>query len=442
MNKNHATLLAMLLLIVFSSCEGEMLNPSILNKSIKVNAKINKTNTRATDNSWEAGDMIGIYMIKSGSKLTDANALHKNGKYTTNGDASFAPANDAVDIKFPDDGSKVDFISYYPYTEGISKSFKYPINVSSQENQSLTNLLYSDNSKGQSRTNNNVDLTFTSVLTQIRLNISNSDKISLNNVRVSLKGVYTKGEFSLVDKSFTASSKGSIRMKTNSKGNYSEALVLPTNSMSGIMLEIINGNMSYTYDLEKLTKIESFESGYTYQMNVNFDSDNTTIGVVVNPSSSINPWKDGPSEEITLGPGNKVEDGDDDNGSITEGEGDGSEENPYSITKAQLVGEESNVWVKGYIVGYYTGTTIKSFGNSFASSDNIRDTCIALAESPDEDNWENTFPVFLKTGDMRDNLNLKDNKNMIGREVMIRGHLTKYYKSIGFNDSSVYKILD
>lgn len=442
MNKNHATLLAMLLLIVFSSCEGDMMDPSILNKSIKVNAKISKTNTRVADNSWEAGDMIGIYMIKSESKLTDANALHKNGKYTTNGDASFAPANDAVDIKFPDDGSKVDFISYYPYTESVSKSFKYPINVSSQENQSLINLLYSDNSKGQSRTNNNVDLTFTSMLAQIRLNLNSSNKISLNNVRVSLMGVYTKGEFSLVDKSFTASSKGSIRMKTNSKGNYSEALVLPTNSMSGIMLEIINDNISYTYNLEKLTKIESFESGYTYQMNVNFDSDNTTIGVVVNPSSSINPWKDGPSEDITLGPGNKVEDGDDDDGNITEGEGDGSEENPYSITKAQLVGEERNVWVKGYIVGYYTGTTIKSFGNSFASSDNIRETCIALAESPDEDNWENTFPVALKTGDMRDNLNLNDNKDMMGREVMVRGYISEYYKTIGLKESLGYKILD
>ena len=154
--------------------------------------------------------------------------------------------------------------------------------------------------------------------------------------------------------------------------------------------------------------------------------------VIVNPSSTINPWIEGPTEDIVLRNGTEVPSGGDENG-------DGSEDNPYSVSKAKSVEQERTVWVKGYIVGHYTGNTVKTFSNDIYSFDEVKETCVAIASSPNEQDGENTFPVFLKTGDMRNSLNLNDNKDILGEKVTIKGHIDKYYGTIGMNSTLDYK---
>lgn len=67
---------------------------------------------------------------------------------------------------------------------------------------------------------------------------------------------------------------------------------------------------------------------------------------------------------------------------------------------------EKDVWVKGYIVGYYSGTSYSSFVNNADSV--TRNTNIALATSTTETDPAKTFPVSLSTGSViRDVLNLQ-----------------------------------
>lgn len=432
MKLSYNPLVLILLSTILFSCESVSIDSSMLDTSIKVNARINNSQTRATDNNWDPGDLIGIYMLKSGSNLTASNLLHQNEKYTTEGSGNFAPASDAVDIKFPDNGAKVDFISYYPYKNNIGSNLKYPVNLSSQDDQSAINFLFSDNAKGLSRTDNEVGLRFTPQLTKILINLTGKPGVPLKDVRLTLRGVNIKGDFSFADKKFTNVTKGNVRMKTNNKGDRSEALVIPNDNMNGVALEVISNDLSYTHKLDNLAKIPSFESGTTYQLNISFDSDDVSISVIVNPSSTIKPWIEGPTEDIVLRNGTEVPSGGDENG-------DGSEDNPYSVSKAKSVEQERTVWVKGYIVGHYTGNTVKTFSNDIYSFDEVKETCVAIASSPNEQDGENTFPVFLKTGDMRNSLNLNDNKDILGEKVTIKGHIDKYYGTIGMNSTLDYK---
>lgn len=430
MKIKYLPLTIVLISLLVVSCEGDTIDPSILDRNINVSAQINNSKFQSSGDEWTDGDAIGIYMIKSRKEFTESHILNKNEKYITTGNGVFKPADGVMDIKFPADGSKVDFIAYYPHTKSISSSFEYSVDVSSQKDIKAIDLLYSNNSVELSRLSSKVDMVFDHQLSKVTANISTSDGSSLEDVRISIKGVDLKAKFSLVDKSIISSSKGVVRMNTNSKGDMAEAIVIPTANLSGITLEIVNAGFAYICRLDELSKISSIDSGKHYSFNIKLDPKNTEVSVVVNPWSSINPWEDVILDGIIIGKGDQVED--DNNNEL------GSKENPYTIEEAINNIGQKQVWVKGYIVGYYTGKTVKTFATDVSSSAEIKETCIALASSPDEQDGENTFPVFLKTGDLRDNLNINDNRDIIGTEILIKGNIESYYASIGFNNTYEY----
>ena len=213
MKIKYLPLTIVLISLLVVSCEGDTINPSILDRNINVSAQITNSNFQSSGDEWTDGDAIGIYMIKSRKEFTESHILNKNEKYITTGNGVFKPADGVMDIKFPADGSKVDFIAYYPHTK---------------------------NSVELSTLSSKVDMVFDHQLSKVTANISTSDGSSLEDVRISIKGVDLKAKFSLVDKSIISSSKGIIRMNTNSKGDMAEAIVIPTANLSGITLEIVN----------------------------------------------------------------------------------------------------------------------------------------------------------------------------------------------------------
>lgn len=436
--KRNYTYIVLLIAVLLTSCEAGNIDPSILDNSIKANGFIKELTTRATKTQWTSGDNIGIYMIEADKSLSDVSVLEKNIKYTTTGDGKFKPASNANTIKFPSDGEKVDFIAYYPYGS-ISNTFLYSIDVSNQENQEAIDFMYSCNETGLDKSSGSVNMTFCHMLSKIEINIKFKDGVKPENVTATIKGINTKGKFSLIDESLTASAKGNVKMKTNSKGDNAEAILIPTDDLRGASIEIINDNYAYIHDLELSSAIKSFESGVKTSYTLTIDPESDNVSIVVNPNSGISDWKEGPTEEATLGKDHLVTDKE--NGS-NDGNNDGSKEKPYSITEAQKLEGERNMWVKGYIVGYYTGITVKTFSNDMSEDIDIKETCLAMAASPDETNGEKTFPVSLKSGNMRDELNLNSNRDILGTEVAIKGHIDTYFGTIGLKTTLDYVILN
>jgi hypothetical protein len=121
--------------------------------------------------------------------------------------------------------------------------------------------------------------------------------------------------------------------------------------------------------------------------------------------------------------------GDNGGGSSTSGS---SKQNPLSV--AQAKNASGNNYVKGYIVGYVDGMTLAS-GATFAVPSNA-ETEILLADSPDETNPDNVFPVQLPTGAIRDALELSAHPDYLKQEVLLYGSLEKYFGVQGMKSTS------
>lgn len=113
--------------------------------------------------------------------------------------------------------------------------------------------------------------------------------------------------------------------------------------------------------------------------------------------------------------------------------GDGTKENPYDIASAMAKQDNSEAWVMGYIVGNITDKDIKTesvFAPPFTNPANI-----LIAADADETDYKKCIPVQLVGGtDVRTALNLKDNEGNLGKAVVIKGQLTKYFGVAGLKN--------
>lgn len=121
--------------------------------------------------------------------------------------------------------------------------------------------------------------------------------------------------------------------------------------------------------------------------------------------------------------------------------GDGTEEEPLTVSKAVKKGSSTGAFVKGYIVGYIWGTKA-DVGAVFGASDTATVASnILFAESADETSVSKCMPVQLPVGAVRTALNLKDNKGMYKKEVTLYGTIEKYFGNTGMKQVS-YAIAD
>ena len=121
--------------------------------------------------------------------------------------------------------------------------------------------------------------------------------------------------------------------------------------------------------------------------------------------------------------------------------GDGSKENPYTVedVKHMAVPENTNaaegqekVWVKGIIAGALNGQ-----GTAYSEESA---TNIGLGATAD-DEASATVPVQLPSGNLRAALNVVDNPENKGKEVLVYGYILKYMSKTGMKNTADF-ILD
>lgn len=116
---------------------------------------------------------------------------------------------------------------------------------------------------------------------------------------------------------------------------------------------------------------------------------------------------------------------------------DGTEANPYTVTDAKTVGSGTNVFVKGYIVGFIPD---KSLSEAVFSAEKAVNLNVIIAASADETDVNKCMPVQLPAGDIRTAVNLKDNAANLGQEVLLCGNIESYFGAIGVKSTSYAKI--
>ena len=128
---------------------------------------------------------------------------------------------------------------------------------------------------------------------------------------------------------------------------------------------------------------------------------------------------------------------DDPNTPVEPGTGTGAEDAPYSV--GQVIGGAAgtDVWTKGYIVGYVPEKLLSEavFGAPATSATNI-----IIADAADVKDVSLCIPVQLPAGDVRSKLNLKDNPDNLGKEVALKGNIEAYFGVNGLKSTSAYKL--
>lgn len=119
--------------------------------------------------------------------------------------------------------------------------------------------------------------------------------------------------------------------------------------------------------------------------------------------------------------------------------GDGTQASPYNVTAAIAKAAATNVWVKGYIVGYVSGMTLSS-GAVFSADTCTVTTNLLIAASPTETDVKKCMPVQLPKGDVRDGLNISQNKGYYKKEVTLYGAIAAYFSTPGIKSVTYAEI--
>ena len=129
--------------------------------------------------------------------------------------------------------------------------------------------------------------------------------------------------------------------------------------------------------------------------------------------------------------------------------GEGTETSPYTCADVMAMNPQSTtapvksgVWTKGYIVGwadmsstYYINAETSRFSVPATLATNI-----LLSDSPTATSYTQCIGVQLPSGAVRSALNLQNNPDNLGKQVMIKGDIALYSGVAGIRSASDYKL--
>lgn len=126
--------------------------------------------------------------------------------------------------------------------------------------------------------------------------------------------------------------------------------------------------------------------------------------------------------------------------------GQGTIESPYTVSDVLVLNNtvSGKYYVKAYIVGQVNGMNMSGLELSepWGTVDGgTHNTNIVLGASATETTPEKLVPVQLPTGALRSGLNLPENPDMYGKEILIYGSLEKYFGVAGIKTPS-YAVVD
>lgn len=122
--------------------------------------------------------------------------------------------------------------------------------------------------------------------------------------------------------------------------------------------------------------------------------------------------------------------------------GNGRWDHPYAVWQVLngIVSDSGSAWATGYIVGYVNASATKlNETSAIFSAQGAAATNILLANTSDEDNWENCIAVQLPSGPVRNAVNLSNNPDNLGRQVSLHGTTgSNYFGVYGLRSCDAY----
>lgn len=260
----------------------------------RVTANIDEPGSRAYDQTWEAGDMIGISTTSTGK------THYTNMKYSTTGDGNFTHVDGDASGIFFQDLSEVTFSAYYPFA-GAEKTAAGIINnvtTEAQANQKTFDFLFSEGAKA-SRASSTLSFTGTSAfqhkMTRLVLNLQTDANSGFAATDVTtgtykLNGIKHNGTFDTAtgeavatgeantDWTITATAADNANVRTYS-------MILYPQSGATLTLKATIGGESYTCNITP-----ALASGMSYTYTITVKKTGLTVS-----GCTIETWGDGGS---------------------------------------------------------------------------------------------------------------------------------------------------
>ena len=306
MKKNKC--FVMLAALMLAGCSNEIDEQVMDSRRVplQINGDINMLMTRAADDHWDDKDAIGVYMVngENNSIVGDVS----NYRYTVvkgGQNGTFIPADENNTAYFPEDGTAVNVVAYYPQGEVVDN--KLSLDLANQDNQPKIDLM-SAKAENASKSSPTVNLGFKHRLTKLFFKIEGD--VNTDGINATISNQYTKIQYDILnDKLLIAdgSEKENIVMKywnpDGGTNRFVEAIVLPNDENNSAVDRQLTFQLNEKIFNATIGGDTEFKAGKKYIYKVKFDqtpSGNLNVSIT---GVSITNWDNINSEGNTIIPG-------------------------------------------------------------------------------------------------------------------------------------------
>ena len=216
--------------------------------------------SRATDEAWETGDEIGVYMQNAAS----ASGYQKiNVKYA-NSDGNLNTFTSETPIEYSGNESTVNFMAVYPFSASVT-SGNYTFKLGN-EDLSKNDIMYASTTSVAAGTQN-VTLEFKHKLTKIVLQLKDENGNSVTGASITIDKQRVNGTLDVATGNVSATDDYTSELQfAGSDGTY-EAIVIPDEGCAGRNVIITTSdNKKYSYPVGNIAFNEATK--YTFPVSL------------------------------------------------------------------------------------------------------------------------------------------------------------------------------
>lgn len=292
MKKN--TCFVMLAALMMAGCSNEVEEQVMDSRRVplQINGDINMLMTRAADDHWDDKDAIGVYMVNGENNSIVGNVSNYRYTVVTGGqNGTFIPADENNTAYFPEDGTAVNVVAYYPQENVVEN--KLSLDLANQNEQPKIDLM-SARAEGASKSSPTVNLQFKHRLTKLFFEIEGD--VNTDGIEATISNQYTKIQYDILnDKLLIAegSEKENIVMKYWGTNRFVEAIVLPNEEGNAAEDRQLTFKLNEKIFKATISNSTRFEAGKKYTYKVKFEttpSGNINVSIT---GVNVKNWDDG-----------------------------------------------------------------------------------------------------------------------------------------------------
>ena len=123
--------------------------------------------------------------------------------------------------------------------------------------------------------------------------------------------------------------------------------------------------------------------------------------------------------------------------------GDGTKSNPYTVTDLQAMNVNSLTDEEGWVLAYIVGSADNKLENFITTASGAVRSNIMLADTQSETNYTRCIPAQMASNTAaRTALNLVDNPTNLGKTLLVKGSISKYFSVVGIRNISEWELFD